>query len=280
MAVRYVHKQLDRAIEDIGSLTPDGNEIYTVGNPGFGRATIAYPGVALPKAVRDYDAVEVALRRPLSARWGFGATYTWSRLYGNYSGLSQSDENGRVSPNVGRLYDYPLIMFDEKGRPVYGPLATDRPHQVKAHLVHSTAFGLNVGVFGYLASGLPVTREVEVISSHNYPMQYRGRLSDGRTAFLSQADLYIQQDIRPSRGTRLSFGISVANLFNQDAVISKYPRETEAVALDFNEADLYAGRLDFAQIFTQQNVPRDSRFLMANAFQASRSARVTVKWSF
>ncbi len=278
LSARYVHKQLDRAVEDIGSLDADSNEMYTVGNPGFHRATIAYPGVALPKAVRDYDALELAVRRPMTARWGFGASYLWSRLYGNFSGLSQSDENGRVSPNVGRLYDYPLMMFDEKGRPVFGPLATDRPHQLKAHLVYSTRF--NVGAFGYLGSGLPVSREAGVIASHSYPMQYLGRLSDGRTPVFSQTDLSAQQDIGIARGTRLSLGIIVTNLFNQDTAVSKYSTETELVPLDFKEADLYAGRLDFAQLFAQNNVPRDPRFLMDNAYQAPRTARVYVKWSF
>ena len=137
MSARYVHKHVDRAIEDIGTRDADGNEIYTVGNPGFGRASVFYPDEPsptsrpLPIAVRDYDAIEVALRRPTANRWGFGLSYIWSRLFGNYSGLSQSDHNGSVLPNLGRDYDYPLIMFNEGGQPNYGRLATDRPHQVK-----------------------------------------------------------------------------------------------------------------------------------------------------
>jgi len=191
-----VHKQLDRAVEDIGALDAAYNEIYSIGNPGFGPAAVAFPGVALPKAVRDYDALELSVRRPLGNRWAFDVGYLWSRLYGNYSGLSQSDENGRVSPNVARLYDYPLMMFDEKGRPVYGRLATDRPHQVKAHVVYAASFGLDVGAYQFVGSGLPVTREAAVLPPAFYPMQYLGRLSDGRTPVLSQTDLYVQQSVR------------------------------------------------------------------------------------
>ena len=51
---------------DIGALDASYNEVYTVGNPGFHRATLAYPGVALPRAVRRYDSIEVAARRPLA----------------------------------------------------------------------------------------------------------------------------------------------------------------------------------------------------------------------
>ena len=63
----------------------------------------------LPKPQRDYDAVEFAAEKRLSNNWYLRASYLWSRLDGNYSGLTQSDENGRTSPNVGRLFDYPLM---------------------------------------------------------------------------------------------------------------------------------------------------------------------------
>lgn len=281
LTARYAHKQLDRAVEDIGSLDADYNEVYTVGNPGFHRATLAYPGVALPKAVRRYDSFEVAARRPLANRWALNVSYLWSRLYGNFSGLSQSDENGRVSPNVGRVYDYPAMMFDEKGRPVYGNLATDRPHQLKAFLVYSASFGLNISAFEYVGSGLPVSREVAVLPPSYYPMQYLGRMSDDRTPVLSRTDIYLQQDIAVARGTRLSAGIGVMNLFNQDTVVSKFVGETEVAAgLMFDEADLYAGRLDFQQLMAQQQVLKDPRFLMANGYQPPRSARIMIKWTF
>ena len=62
---RYVHKQVDRAIEDTGFLLPDGSEGYVIANPGEGITSLAFtnPNVALPKAIRDYDAVEFSLRQ-------------------------------------------------------------------------------------------------------------------------------------------------------------------------------------------------------------------------
>ena len=82
--------------------------------------------------MRDYDSVEFAAEKRFANNWYLRRSYLWSRLYGNYSGLSQSDENGRTSPNVGRLWDYPLMMFQDGGIPALGRLATDRPHQLKA----------------------------------------------------------------------------------------------------------------------------------------------------
>ena len=281
LGARYVHKQIDRTVEDIGSLDAAYNELYTVGNPGFGRATFVYPGVRMPKAVRDYDAFEVSIRRPVAGPWGFGATYSWSRLFGNYSGLSQSDEYGRISPNVGRVYDYPLTMFDEKGRPVYGNLPTDRPHQIKAHVVLATRFGLSTGAYQFASSGVPVTREVAVVPPSYYPMQYRGRMSDGRTPALTQTDLFIEQRLRAGGARRLVLALSVANLFDQKVVISRHPRENEpGSGLAVSEADVYSGRLDFRQLFIDQGVRTNTGFLMADAFQAPRTARIMVRWTF
>ncbi len=54
-----MHKQMDVAIEDIGSLDETGNEIYVIGNPGFNNASQFVIGDTakwtFPKAVRDYD---------------------------------------------------------------------------------------------------------------------------------------------------------------------------------------------------------------------------------
>ncbi len=287
LSARYVHKQVDRAIEDIGTRDADANEIYTVGNPGFGRAASLFPdapsagSLPLPKAVRNYDAIEVAMRRLIANRWGFGLSYIWSRLFGNYSGLSQSDSNGGVAPNLGQLYDYPLIMFNERGQPVYGRLATDRPHQLKGNLLYSTSFGLTAGAFQYISSGLPVTRVAIVLPPSDYPMQYLGRMSEGRTPMLSQTDVYVQQDIAQRRGARLSVSVGVINLFNEDTVIARFSLETEPGAgLAIDEAALYAGRLDFKRMYAEQQVLRDPRFLMPRDFQAPRTARIMLKWSF
>jgi hypothetical protein len=182
LSVRYVHKQVDRAIEDTGSLDADGNEIYVIANPGEGLTALAFtnPPVNLPKAKRDYDAVEFAFDKRLASNWYLRAGYTWSRLFGNYSGLTQSDENGRTSPNVGRLFDYPAMMFDQKGQPVYGVLATDRTHQFKTQFIYQFPVGTSVGINQYVASGLPVSREIGIIPARLRARQWHGHRGRGR----------------------------------------------------------------------------------------------------
>ena len=280
VSARFVHKQIDKAVEDIGSVDADGQSIYVIGNPGYGNATEAFTGVAFPKAVRDYNAVEFVARRLLERNWALTASYVWSSLHGNFSGLSQSDENGRTEPNIGATFDAALGMFDDDGRVIDGPLATDRPHQAKAQFVYTAPFGVNVGVFQMVASGLPVTR-FALVAPANAGVQYAGRGSDGRTQALSQTDVSVQY-VRPLGGrSRLTVGLNVLNVFNQAAGISRFSRETDAqAAVVIQEADYYAGRADVGAAIDAQRVRRDPRFLQYEFFQDPIKARLSVRFSF
>jgi hypothetical protein len=281
LSVRYVHKQIDRAIEDTGSLDDQGNEIYIIANPGEGLTKSAWPGVALPKPQRDYDAVEFAFDKRYADNWFLRTSYLWSRLYGNYSGLSQGDENGRMSPNVGRLYDYPAMMFDENGKPVFGHLPSDRPHQFKAQGIYSFNFGTSVGLNLYLASGVPVTRELGIYPPNTLPVQYRGRMSDGRTDVFSQTDLYVQHEFKLAGDRRLQISLNVLNLFDQAAAVGKWSTyELTGSGIVPDEEAMYAGQADFDQLIAEQGVPQDPRFLKDSFFQAPISARFGVKFIF
>jgi hypothetical protein len=280
--VHYVHKQVDRAIEDTGALDANSNEIYIIANPGEGLTSLAFtnPNVPLPKPVRDYDSVEFAFEKRMSNNWYFRPSYLWSRLYGNYSGLSQSDENGRTSPNVGRLWDYPLMMFQDGGTAALGPLATDRPHQFKAQFIYQFDFGTSIGLNQYVASGLPVSREIGIYPGNNLPVNYLGRGSDGRTPMYSQTDLYLQHVFGLSAGRSVQLSFNVLNLFNQDTTVSRfstYQQGNNSVTPD--EALFYSGRQTLASLIPTQAV-QDPRFLMDNGFQLPIQARFGIKFLF
>jgi hypothetical protein len=279
MSVRYVHKQVDRAIEDTGSLDAQGNEIYIIANPGEGLTALAHPGVAMPLPVRDYDSVEFAFDKRLRDNWYLRTSYLWSRLNGNYSGLSQSDENGRTSPNVGRLYDYPMMMFQDGGDASYGALPTDRPHQFKAQFIYQWNFGTSVGLNQYVASGLPVTREIGIYPPNTLPVQYLGRFSDGRTPTFSQTDLYVQHQVNFGQRNFQVF-LNVLNLFDQDTANGRYSTYQYSGGVVPNEDAFYAGQQTLASQITAQNVARDPRFLMDNSFQNPLQARFGVKFLF
>ncbi|MBI3262072.1 MAG: TonB-dependent receptor, partial [Acidobacteria bacterium] len=234
MGVRYVRKQIDKVIEDTGYLGATGEE-YFIGNPGFGivNAPLTYDFTnpcppptcpALPRPQRDYDSVEFKYNRRLAERWSVDGSYTWSRLYGNYPGLANSNElriaanaqltgagqdprqpsGGRTSPNVTRLFDLPYQMFTEKGTPALGPLAVDRPHQIRLGATYIAPFNLSLGAFFYGASGTPITRQTNIVGS--VPVFYKGYGSDGRTPFFNQTDLYLGYEVKLGPKQKVQFG--------------------------------------------------------------------------
>jgi hypothetical protein len=281
LQLHYVHKQVDRAIEDTGALDANSNEIYIIANPGEGLTSLAFtnPNVPLPKPVRDYDSVELAYEKRMRNNWYLRTSYLWSRLFGNYSGLSQSDENGRTSPNVGRLWDYPLMMFQDGGTAALGPLATDRPHQFKAQFIYQFDFGTSFGANQYIASGLPVSREIGIYPGNNLPVNYLGRGSDGRTPMYSQTDIFVQHSFTMG-GRSLQVSFNVLNLLNQDTTVSRYSTYQQGNnSVTPDEVAFYTGRQTLASLIPAQAV-KDPRFLMDDRFQAPLAARFGIKFLF
>ena len=136
-----------------------------------------------------------------------------------------------------------------------------------------------MGVAQYVASGLPVTREIGIYPPNTLPVQYLGRGSDGRTPTYSQTDLSLQHQFKMgSRGLQLS--LNVLNLFNQDTAISKASTYQYTGGVTPDEAAFYAGRQTLASLITSQNVVLNPAFLMNDRFQDPIQARVGVKFLF
>jgi len=141
-SARYVRKDLLRTVEDIGILDSNDNEVYLIGNPGYGltrspqspygQKTPDGQEFLVPRAKRRYDALELRLQGVLRG-YHMVASYTLSRLFGNFAGLANSDEAGRMDPGLSRSFDLPTYYFDSSGsqRNVEGRLATDCPHVAK-----------------------------------------------------------------------------------------------------------------------------------------------------
>ena len=280
VSARFVHKQLDKAVEDIGSVDADGSATYVIGNPGYHRATEATPGVPYPRAVRDYDALELVGRKLLDRNWALTASYVWSRLYGNYSGLSQSDENGRTEPNIGSTFDAPLALFGGDGEPLYGRLATDRPHQAKAQLSTRRPLASTSACSSRWPAGCP---------SAASPCCHRAsRRCSTQAAAVTAARRCCHRPTSPSNtcdrsvdAGALTLGLNVLNLFNQAQGVSRYSLETDqGVQVVIDEADYYAGRADVGAAIDEQNLPRYPRFLQYQFFQEPLTARVMLGFSF
>ena len=306
---RYVHKQLDRAIDDIGDLVGT-DESYIIANPGEGLVTQfdistggavflpQEPGgkfpanavlITMPTATRWYNAVELGMRKQVSNNWFGSIYYTWSKDTGNYSGLSSSDENGRTAPNNARDFDYPSMSFDQTGKVLDGVLDTDRTHSFKIAGSYMFNFGTSVGFFQQLASGTPITRQVPINSSSGYPIRYLGRGSDGRTPFFSQTDFYAQHDFKMGGARRLQLSMNVFNLFNQRTVTNRVStvRRTGAIPAQagyYTEKEFYAGQLNFQQLIDKSVangfMTLNPQFLMDSGYQSPIVARFGVKFLF
>jgi hypothetical protein len=303
--IRGVKKHLVRTIEDTGVLVtnPDGTqeEQFFIANPGEGVATriLGNDLPAFPRPKRDYTGLELEATKRFANRFQLHATYLYSRLRGNYSGLANSDEaqgsgSARTSPNVNRFGDALWNLFNAQGQAVEGPLATDRPHQFKAQVAYSFAFGTTVGVNQYVGSGTPFQTE---FTYGNVPFFAFGRGDLGRTPWLKQTDLNATHDLKFGAYT-VQFGVNVLNLFDSKTavnVVDSYSaenlrmRDASGKLLSGHAADLR-----FFQGFDPKAVcaagggatagatpcTRNAQYGSANAFQGAREVRLIAKVIF
>ena len=281
-SAHYVHDKLTRTIEDIGRLV-DGSETYTLGNPGEGRFKMetnhygATPDFEMPKPNRQYDALELSLTRRFSDNWFLAGNYTYSRLYGNYAGLSNTDEIAvggwstsqdpgamiaRPGGNANRNYDSDEIMFDSHGNFLDGRLQTDRPHVLKLYGSYAFRFGTELGGRFNISSGTPLSTMVENMSQ--VPMLVEGRGDMGRTPVLSQTDLMISHEIKLGESKKIRFEFNTMNLFNQKTaryrqVIMTRFRDSGS-AMDMSGVNLLNG-YDWKQLLSQTDYAQHAEYL-------------------
>ena len=278
VGVRYVHKWADYAIEAVCALVPSG-EACGVNNPGFG--TGVYPfGTGLPpqpKAVRDYDGFEIRLRKRLSNRWSVDTSYLLSRLHGNWSGIASSDEAvGSLQPYSGRSFNLLYYSYDAAGNPSYGPLGTERPHQFKLQATYSLPWGTTLGTNFLAESGVPLSTVANQKGMTFFP---NGRGDLGRTPTFTQMDLFAQHELRLRGSARVSLGVNVINLFDQDTATSSFVNPYRD---NFNipDAQFFAGFNPEAIVASTPGFRRDARYKMANGYQDRRSVRLQARFSF
>lgn len=301
---RYSHKQVDRAVEDIGFSSPTGSEAFIIGNPGEGLAAEvgADFGFIPLKAERKYDAVEVRLDKRFSKSYYFNANYTWSRLFGNYSGLASSDEDGRTSPNVNRNFDLPIVGFTALGAPDNGRLPTDRPHSFKFYggyslnwrdrLGFGRGYSTDFSLFTTMQSGTPLTTRFVLFNIDNMILNGRGDL--GRTEAFTQTDFAIHQRIRFGSNERFAIvlDLDVLNLFNESNVLGVFdnissvniPAEDIGLSDNAPEAEAQFQRTNtrdaIVSLLNTSPGAKDARFGIANSFQAPRTIRFGFRFIF
>lgn len=235
--VRYVRRDLLKCIEDIGDIAGE-SEIYLIGNPGFGETrdpNSIYGGKApngvwyYPKAVRQYDGLEFRVSGRVMG-WYLSSSYTYSRLWGNYAGLGNSDEGGRSNPANNRSFDDPYYYFDASGsgQYVYGRLGTDRPHAFKLYTSRDVTHKLGVTNFGVMQSAMSGTPDTTFLNYVTGPTTPYGRGNLGRTSPYVQTDVRVAHGFKFGERMQLKLEAEVRNLFNQNAVLARVTQMTRS----------------------------------------------------
>ncbi len=278
-SVHYDRRRLDHVIEDASLADVNNFELYTIVNPGEGvNSTIdgyatylaslgsafGVPGVnfdltafgtcptcpAMPKAVRNYDALEFSLNLNPAAHWSGSLSYTYSSLWGNYTGLTTTDQidggaAGRNSPDTTRAFDEPFYYFKADGTSSNGPLPTDRPNAFKGNVYyahpwgkkHTTSIGLNQNVL----QGSPVSSFIDLAYGGASPVEAtyiwgRGNWVDAkadsngiitlgtpyarRTPWFVQSDITLSHTIKLGDRKTVKFEFTATNALNQHAVVA------------------------------------------------------------
>lgn len=216
-------------------------------------------------AARSYDGVEFRLTTTSHSRWAGMFSYTYSKLRGNYTGLTSSDISdgqlgGRSSPNNSRAFDEPYFQYNAFGGSSSGLLPTDRPNTFKGFGYYEVSwlknFTTNFGVFQYLYSGTPMTSYLDVgAGSGQWALQAwnRGKWVDAsqdpttgvvsisapytrRTPWWLNTDASIEQKFKIRESKTLSFVVNATNLFNQRSVTAY---NTDITSLDNLAAGQY-----------------------------------------
>ena len=281
---RYDRRRLDHVIEDASLADPSAFEIYTIVNPGqgvnktldgyanyltslgdaYGPGTSAFnPTGAFgscptcpnnPVATRNYDGVELRMTKATSHGWAGMFSYTWSRLWGNYTGLTTTDQvdggtTGRNSPDTTRAFDEPFYYFTYQGKSNSGPLPTDRPSALKGNVYYSLPWkGMTstIGIFQVAYQGSPVTSYADIgygngadpveatwvfgrgnwVNATADPTTGAATFSSPytrRTPWYTQTDLNVSHAFKVNKNNEhqvLTFNATLTNLLNQHAVTS------------------------------------------------------------
>ena len=291
---RWDRRRLDHAIEDAGLLN-NGSEAFTIINPGEGVDkdistffNFMY-GTASPitnfnniKAARSYDGFEFEAKHRLSHGLVFNASYTYSRLRGNYSGLTSTDLSdggaSRENPNDNRSFDEPYFQFTSHGTSASGRLATDRPNVLKLDGSYSRKWNpkntTSLGLFQEAFSGSPQSSYMNVdyknagtggavfvegrgkwvdITTNSSGAAVFGKVYDRRTPAFFETDANINHAVRlGDNGRSLFLEAIVTNVLNQREVTSLYSQMDSTNSAAYLTTSNISGtsQLDYYKLIT------------------------------
>jgi hypothetical protein len=280
---RYDRRRLDHVIEDSSLSDTVWGEIYAVVNPGEGvdqtldgyASYLGSLGQAFgiqgagyefnttafgtcpscppqPKAIRNYDGLELRATLSPTRNWTGMLSYTYSSLWGNYPGLTTTDQTdggttGRNSPDTTRAFDEPFYYYGANGKSTAGPMPTDRPNVFKGLGTYTLPWwkgqATTLGIFQYFYQGSPMSTFIDLLGSipgEPYEATYvygrgnwvnssvnpaTGAITLGapyarRTPWYIQSDMSAKHEIKVGDHENIAFEATALNALNQHAVTS------------------------------------------------------------
>ena len=235
----YIRRVLPRVIEDVSI---DSGNTYVITNPGENfddqaaelREEAAAARAAgneqlaelldhradtfdhidtFDKPIRDYDAIQLTLQQRPTRKSLLQASYTYSRLRGNFSGAVATD-TGQLDPNITAVYDLPDLMANR-----YGAMALDRPHNIKLDGFYMFEVGKRsrlVGGASFRAqSGVAHTATATHTRYGTAESFLLPRGAFGRSPMTTQTDLHVSYGQALSKTMVLEGFLRVFNVFDQ-----------------------------------------------------------------
>jgi outer membrane receptor protein involved in Fe transport len=273
LGANYTHRNMGAVIEDMSR--DDGNT-YFLGNPGAGFAK------EFPKPERNYDAVTVFLNRTFSDGWLAQASYTWSRLSGNYPGLFRP-ENAQLDPNI--LSDFDLVSLLENRS---GLLPFDRTHAIKLfgakEFNFSNDLSASLGLSYRGNSGVPIS----YLGAH--PAYGLGeafiltRGTAGRTPWINNIDSNIGVNYRVSKTNVVSLSLDVFNIFNFQEYTNVDQNYTNVAVLPIEggkvDGELTPDKVTRTNGKALTDADLNRNFKNPTQYQAPRQVRIGLKYTF
>jgi hypothetical protein len=213
-----------------------------------------------PKPERTYDALTLSASQRIARRLHAQASYTYSRLWGNYNGLYDAD-NDYSAPNGNNSWDTPDLVLNKTGR-----LANDRPHSVRLGGYYDQqvgpgglVFGLNFSAF----SGVPRNYTSALVPGQQLVFLLP-RGSAGRTPVVTQLDARLAFRQALSKLATLELSVELFNVLNRRTPLrldDNYTYDMAAAIVNGTPADLpYAKNYGGAPVTVNPNFGRPTAY--------------------
>lgn len=162
---------LQDRFDELESLDPDGDENNAVARElqQCNFVVDAYEKVnkLFDRPQRNYDGFTFRVNKRFARNWILAASYTYSRLHGNYDGFVDPT-TGAVNLGSSRQYDIPELV-----RNSYGPLSGDVPHRLKLDGAYTFALrhggALTLGSSLRVSSGVPINVRAD---NNRFPSEF------------------------------------------------------------------------------------------------------------